>query len=83
MWIHYHVHSDVHVHVQVVCRLVDFIDDVVIAGESAMAGGARPTTVSPTVPVTAFATRGYLAQHRLFEQERVPPAHRKHPATHS
>lgn len=48
--------------------LSDFVDEVVLGGCAATANGARPSAVSRSVPVTAASTRGYLAQHRLFEQ---------------
>mmetsp|Transcript_29463 Transcript_29463/g.94149 ORF Transcript_29463/g.94149 Transcript_29463/m.94149 type:complete len:446 (-) Transcript_29463:143-1480(-) len=53
---------------QVVCTLEAFIDDVILAGHAATRRGGLPTAVSPTVPVTSSCTRGYLAQHTLFEQ---------------
>ena len=59
--------------------LADFIDEVIIGGEPATARGADPTAVSPSVPVTAAETIGYLAQHRLFEQVPALAADIHHP----
>lgn len=52
----------------VVVPLRTFIDQVVLGGRAANADGAETRAVSRSVPVTAAATRGYLAQHRLFDQ---------------
>ena len=65
---------------QVVCRLDEFIDEVVLGGRPANHTGAPPSAVSSTVPVTASATRGYLAQHRLFEQVPALAADIRQPA---
>ena len=63
----------------VLVTLSEFIDNVVLGGQAATASGGIPTAVMPSVPVTAAATRGYLAQHRLFEQCPQLAADIRHP----
>ena len=53
---------------QVLCTMSDFIGRCVLSGQTATRHDSQPSAVSATVPVTAARTRGYLAQHRLFDQ---------------
>jgi lysine-specific demethylase 8 len=47
-------------------RIDDFLAG--LHGPESEHHGASPLAVTPVVPVTAFSTRGYCAQHQLFHQ---------------
>ena len=69
---------------QVLRTLGEFIDEVVLGDRAANeaegeATTLAPTAISATVPVTAAGTRGYLAQHQLFEQIPALAADLGHP----